>query len=72
MKLIGATAHYVTAELDAGPIIAQGVATVTHRDEVEDLIRKGRDVERTTLAEAVRLHLEHRVLVWDNRTCVFA
>jgi formyltetrahydrofolate deformylase len=72
VKLIGATAHYVTAELDAGPIIAQGVAPVTHRDEVEDLVRKGRDVERTTLADAVRLHLEHRVLVWDNRTCVFA
>lgn len=72
VKLIGATAHYVTAELDAGPIIAQGVAPVTHRDEVEDLIRKGRDIERTTLAGAVRLHLEHRVLVWDNRTCVFA
>ena len=72
VKLIGATAHYVTAELDAGPIIAQGVATVSHRDEVEDLVRKGRDVERTTLADAVRLHLEHRVLVWDNRTCVFA
>jgi formyltetrahydrofolate deformylase len=72
VKLIGATAHYVTAELDAGPIIAQGVVTVTHRDEVDDLIRKGREVERTTLAEAVRLHLEHRVLVWGNRTCVFA
>lgn len=72
VKLIGATAHYVTAELDAGPIIAQRVATVTHRDEVDDLVRKGRDVERQTLAEAVRLHLEHRVLVWDNRTCVFA
>jgi len=62
----------VTAELDAGPIIAQRVATVTHRDEVEDLVRKGRDVERQTLAGAVRLHLERRVLVWDNRTCVFA
>lgn len=72
VKLIGATAHYVTAELDAGPIIAQRVATVTHRDEVEDLVRKGRDTERQTLADAVRLHLEHRVLVWDNRTCVFA
>jgi len=72
VKLIGATAHYVTAELDAGPIIAQGVTPVSHRDEVEDLVRKGRDVERTTLANAVRLHLEHRVLVWDNRTCVFA
>ena len=72
VKVIGATAHYVTAELDAGPIIAQRVATVTHRDEVEDLVRKGRDVERQTLADAVRLHLERRVLVWDNRTCVFA
>lgn len=72
VKLIGATAHYVTAELDAGPIIAQGITPVSHRDEVEDLVRKGRDVERTTLANAVRLHLEHRVLVWDNRTCVFA
>ena len=72
VKVIGATAHYVTAELDAGPIIAQRVTSVTHRDEVEDLVRKGRDVERQTLADAVRLHLEHRVLVWDNRTCVFA
>ena len=72
VKLIGATAHYVTAELDAGPIIAQGITPVSHRDEVEDLVRKGRDVERTTLASAVRLHLEHRVLIWDNRTCVFA
>ncbi|MCU0311576.1 MAG: formyltetrahydrofolate deformylase [Acidimicrobiales bacterium] len=72
VKVIGATAHYVTAELDAGPIIAQRVTAVTHRDEVEDLVRKGRDVERQTLADAVRLHLEHRVLVWDNRTCVFA
>lgn len=72
VKLIGATAHYVTAELDAGPIIAQGVVTVSHRDEVPDLVRMGRDVERKTLADAVRWHLEHRVLVWDNRTCVFA
>lgn len=72
VKLIGATAHYVTSALDEGPIIAQGVATVSHRDEVADLVRIGRDVERKTLADAVRLHLEHRVLVWDNRTCVFA
>jgi formyltetrahydrofolate deformylase len=72
VKVIGATAHYVTAELDAGPIIAQQVVTVSHRDEVADMVRKGRDVERQTLADAVRLHLEHRVLVWDNRTCVFA
>jgi formyltetrahydrofolate deformylase len=72
VKLIGATAHYVTAELDAGPIIAQGVVNVSHRDAVSDLVRKGRDVERKTLADAVRMHLEHRVLVWENRTCVFA
>ena len=72
VKVIGATAHYVTSALDEGPIIAQGVAPVSHRDEVEDLVRIGRDVERKTLADAVRLHLEHRVLVWENRTCVFA
>ena len=72
VKVIGATAHYVTSELDEGPIIAQGVEPVSHRDEVEDLVRIGRDIERKTLADAVRLHLEHRVLVWDNRTCVFA
>lgn len=72
VKVIGATAHYVTSELDEGPIIAQGVAPVSHRDEVEDLVRIGRDIERKTLADAVRLHLEHRVLVRDNRTCVFA
>lgn len=72
VKLIGATAHYVAAELDAGPIIAQDTLRVTHRDEVADLARKGRDVERTVLAEAVRMHIEHRVLVFGNRTCVFA
>jgi formyltetrahydrofolate deformylase len=71
VKLIGATAHYVTAELDAGPIIAQDVERVSHRDEVADLVRIGRDVERRVLADAVRLHLEHRVLVFGNRTVVF-
>ncbi|MDR1612770.1 MAG: formyltetrahydrofolate deformylase [Planctomycetota bacterium] len=71
VKLIGATAHYVTAELDQGPIITQGVTTVSHRDEVEDLIRKGRDIERQVLAQAVRLHLERRVIVAGNRTLVF-
>jgi formyltetrahydrofolate deformylase len=71
VKLIGATAHYVTEDLDAGPIIAQDIVRVTHRDEVADLIRKGRDVERIVLADAVRLHLEHRVVVFGNRTCVF-
>ena len=71
VKLIGATAHYVTAELDQGPIIDQGVARVSHRDEVEDLIRKGRELERQVLTRAVRLHLQRRVLVSGNRTIVF-
>lgn len=71
VKIIGATAHYVTAELDQGPIIAQDITPVTHRDEVPDLIRNGRDIERRVLAQAVRLHLEHRVLLDGNRTVVF-
>ncbi|MCD7897849.1 MAG: formyltetrahydrofolate deformylase [Planctomycetaceae bacterium] len=71
VKIIGATAHYVTADLDQGPIIVQDVTPVSHRDEVEDLIRKGRDIERQVLGTAVRLHLERRVLVSGNRTIVF-
>ena len=71
VKLIGATAHYVTAELDAGPIIAQDVIECSHRDSVTDLIRKGRDAERTTLAKAVRWHLERRLLVQGDRVVVF-
>ncbi|HEX7300607.1 MAG TPA: formyltetrahydrofolate deformylase [Solirubrobacteraceae bacterium] len=71
VKVIGATAHYVTEELDAGPIIEQGVTRVTHREGVEALVRIGRDVERTVLARAVALHLEDRVLVHENRTVVF-
>jgi len=71
VKTIGATAHYVTEELDAGPIIHQDVAHVTHRDSVEDLVRLGREVERMVLARAVRWHLEDRVLVDDGRTVVF-
>jgi len=71
VKVIGATAHYVTEELDAGPIIEQGVTRVTHRESVEELITVGRDVERTVLARAVNLHLEDRVLVHENRTVVF-
>lgn len=71
VKLIGATAHYVTAVLDEGPIIHQDVAYVTHRHGVEDLIRKGRDLERVVLAQAVRWHLENRVLVYGNKTVVF-
>jgi formyltetrahydrofolate deformylase len=72
VKLIGATAHYATEELDAGPIIEQEVVRTTHSDEVSDLIRKGRDVEKLTLARAVRLHLEDRVLVYKNKTVVFS
>ncbi len=71
VKLIGATAHYATAVLDDGPIIQQDVARVTHRHEVNDLIRKGRDLEKLVLAQAVRWHLEHRVLVYGNKTVVF-
>ncbi len=71
VKLIGATAHYATAVLDDGPIIQQDVARVTHRHSVEDLIRKGRDLEKLVLAQAVRWHLENRVLVYGRKTVVF-
>lgn len=71
VKLIGATAHYVTDNLDEGPILAQDVIHCDHRDTTEDLMRKGRDVERRVLAEAVRLHTEDRVLVYGNKTIVF-
>jgi len=72
VKIIGATAHYVTQDLDEGPIIEQDVVRVSHRDQVADLIRKGKDLERIVLARAVRLHLQNRVLVYGNRTVVFA
>ena len=71
VKLIGATAHYATEELDEGPIIEQDVVRVGHRDTVEDLIRKGRDLEEIVLARAVRMHVEHRVLVYGKKTVVF-
>jgi formyltetrahydrofolate deformylase len=71
VKIIGATAHYVTSELDAGPIIEQDVVRISHRDEVGDLIRKGKDLERIVLARAVRSHLQHRVLIYGNKTVVF-
>jgi len=71
VKVIGATAHYVTPALDAGPIIAQQVMPVSHRDDPSRLERRGRDVEAVVLAEAVRLHLEHRVIVYGRRTAVF-
>jgi formyltetrahydrofolate deformylase len=71
VKLIGATAHYVTEELDGGPIIEQATVHVSHRDEVADLIRKGRDCERLALARALRLHLCRQVMVYRGRTAVF-
>ncbi len=71
VKIIGATAHYVTANLDQGPIIEQEVVRVSHRDEVADLIRKGKDLERMVLSRAVRSHLQNRVLVYGDRTVVF-
>jgi formyltetrahydrofolate deformylase len=71
VKVVGATAHYVTADLDEGPIIEQDVMRVTHRDSVDDLVRKGRDLERVVLSRAVRHHLEDRVLVCGNKTVVF-
>jgi formyltetrahydrofolate deformylase len=71
VKMIGATAHYVTADLDEGPIIHQDVVAVSHSDTPEDLVRKGRDVERRVLAEAVRMHLEDRVLLNQDKTVVF-
>jgi formyltetrahydrofolate deformylase len=71
VKLIGATAHYATTDLDEGPIIEQDVIRASHRDSVEDLVRKGRDLEKTVLARAVRAHLHDRVLVYGNKTVVF-
>lgn len=71
VKLIGATAHYATADLDEGPIIEQDVVRCSHRDSVQDLVRKGRDLEKVVLARAVRWHLDDRILVYDNKTVVF-
>jgi formyltetrahydrofolate deformylase len=71
VKLVGATSHYVTEDLDEGPIIAQGVTRVSHRDTVKDMERKGRDLERVILAEAVRCHLEDRIIRYGNKTVVF-
>ena len=71
VKLIGATSHYVTEILDDGPIIEQDVARVSHRDQVEDLVAKGRDLERMVLSRAVRWHLDRRILCYGNKTVVF-
>ncbi len=71
VKLIGATSHYVTEELDNGPIIAQDVIAISHRDSLDDLIRKGKELEKIVLARAVKYHLENKILVFENRTVIF-
>lgn len=71
VKLIGATSHYATADLDEGPIIEQDVIRISHRDGLEDLIEKGRDLEKMVLSRAVRWHIDHRILVYDRKTVVF-
>ena len=71
VKVIGATAHYVTAELDQGPIIEQDVVRVSHRDSVADLVRKGKELEKVVLARAVDLHLRNRIVVYGNKTVIF-
>jgi formyltetrahydrofolate deformylase len=71
VKIIGATSHYVTADLDAGPIIEQDVVRITHKDTVEDLIRKGQELEKVVLSRAIWSHLQHKVLVNGNRTAIF-
>lgn len=71
VKIIGATAHYATADLDEGPIIAQDVSRVTHRHGPQDLVRRGKDLEKNVFAQAIRWHLEHRILVYNNKTVVF-
>ena len=71
VKLIGATSHYVTEDLDEGPIIEQEVMRISHRDEVEDLIQKGRDLEKVVLSRAVRWHVDHRILSYSNKTVIF-
>lgn len=71
VKLIGATAHYATADLDEGPIIHQDVTRINHRNSVNSLVRKGRDLEKSVFAHAIRLHLDNRILVYNNKTVVF-
>ncbi len=71
VKIIGATSHYVTEDLDAGPIIEQDVTRVTHKDSIADMVRRGKDLEKTVLSRAVYYHLQHRILVYNNKTVVF-
>ncbi|BDC99837.1 formyltetrahydrofolate deformylase [Persicobacter psychrovividus] len=71
VKIIGATSHYVTEDLDAGPIIEQDVAKVSHKDDVADLIRKGKDLEKIVLSRAIRQHIKHKLIVFENKTVIF-
>jgi formyltetrahydrofolate deformylase len=71
VKLIGATSHYVSEILDDGPIIEQDVTRISHRDQLDDLVQKGRDVERLVLSRAVRWHLDRRILLYENKTVIF-
>ena len=71
VKIIGATSHYVTTDLDAGPIIEQDVVRITHKDTVQDLINKGKDLEKIVLSRAVQKHIEHKVLAYKNKTVIF-
>ena len=71
VKIIGATSHYVTTELDAGPIIEQEIVRITHKDTIEDLVNKGKDLEKIVLSRAVQKHIERKVLVYKNKTVIF-
>ncbi len=72
VKLIGATSHYVTSDLDAGPIIEQNITRISHRENVDSLVRKGRDLEKIVLSQAVELHIQHKILAYENKTIIFA
>lgn len=72
VKLIGATSHYVTTELDAGPIIEQDIVRITHKDTIDDLVKKGRDLEKIVLSRAVEKHIQRKILTYDNKTIVFS
>ena len=72
VKIIGATSHYVTAELDAGPIIEQDVTTVTHSNKIADFIAKGRDLEKIVLSRAVKLHIQRKTMVYNNKTIIYS
>jgi formyltetrahydrofolate deformylase len=71
VKIIGATSHYVTTDLDAGPIIDQDITRITHHDNVERLVQKGRDIEKIVLSRAVKAHVDRKTLVYNNRTVIF-